>query len=164
MALEANRLEIAVQNAVFVRVMDRLGNELEVGRRAFWRQRPLGHQPRQRRAVDEVHHQVMLAFVHTDLMHGDDVRMLQSGRSGGFDPEAFDELRSRQRAEREQREGHDPVQAQLPGAIDDAHAAAGDFFEQLVPAKAPHGRIGDAEGRGLHWRSRLPRRAFATSV
>ena len=46
-------------------------------------------------------------------------------------------------------QGHDAVEADLPGLVDDAHAAAGDLLQQLVIAEVADGaqRRGNPGGR-----------------
>ena len=56
-------------------------------------------------------------------------------------------------------ERHDPVQADLARLVDHAHAAAGDFLQQFVIAKAPHAKretlfCTRAQFRG-QWSSRI---------
>ena len=83
-------------------IVNRFGNNLEVLRGLARGQRSVGNQPAQRRPVDEVHHEVVLALMHTHLVNGDNVRMPQGRRGGGLGTKAFDELSRGQRTERQQ--------------------------------------------------------------
>jgi hypothetical protein len=74
---------------------------------------------------------VMLA----DLVDGDDVRMIEVGRRLGLSVEALDFRFAGELAGQDHLEGDDSIEADLPGAIDDAHAAAGDLLEQLIVAE-----------------------------
>ena len=78
---DVGRLEVAVQNAVLVGVVDRLGNGLEISGRAAWPAAVRCPTNCARfcpstKSIDEV----MLALVDADFVDGDDVRMLQSRR------------------------------------------------------------------------------------
>jgi hypothetical protein len=79
---DVGRLEVAVQNAPLVRVVDSLRDSLEVGGSAPGRQGPVADELREVLALDEVHREERLAVVLADVMDGNDVRVLQPG--GGF--------------------------------------------------------------------------------
>ena len=128
-------LEVPVQDAVLMGVVHRLGNGLEVSRRAFGGQRSLADDLRQRAAFDIVHREVVLALVDTDLVDGDDVRMLQVGDGLGFGLEALHDFGLGELAGEHQLYRNDAVETLLTGLIDDTHAAAGDFLQQLVVAE-----------------------------
>lgn len=70
----------------------------------------------------------MLAVAKPDLVNGHDVRVLQAGGRGGLGPKSLHQVGPGQRAGEEELHREVAVQAKLPGAIDHAHAAAGDFF------------------------------------
>ena len=126
-----------MQEASLVRELNRFGNGLHVGGGAFGRQRLVADELRQVRAIHKVHREVMLALLHADFMNGDDVRMLKARRRRSFDAEAVDELFARVLAEEEHLDRNHPVEAQLARLIDDAHAAARDFFQEFIIAEAP---------------------------
>ena len=85
-------LEVAVQDATLVRVVNRPGDGLQILRGALGRQNAFLGQTREIRSLHEIHHQEVLAFMHADFVDGHDVGMLQARRRRGFDAEAFDEL------------------------------------------------------------------------
>jgi hypothetical protein len=68
-------------------------------------------------------------------MDGDDAGMPQAGRGFCLDLKSLDQGRRGQPSTEDQFQRHRPVQADLPRTKHDAHAAAGDFFEQFVVAK-----------------------------
>ena len=74
---------------------------------------------------------LMLAHV----VDGDDVWMLQTGGGAGLGLKSLDGFCTGELAEGEQLHRHDAVQVDLPCAIDHAHAALADLFQQLVIAE-----------------------------
>ena len=116
------------------------------------------NEPREIRAVHVIHHHEVLVFMQADFMNGDDIRVLQAAGGRSFDAETAHLLGAGQRAKGNHFHGDDAVEAHLPRAIDNPHAATGDFVEQLVIAKAAcaGGWVGGM-GRGLvgwlgdHW-------------
>ncbi len=50
----------------------------------------------------------------------------------GLQVEAVNEVRGREPPVQEHFEGYDPIQAQLTGLVDHAHAAAAEFLQQFV--------------------------------
>lgn len=96
---------------------------------------------------DEFHREPGQAFVFSHLVNGDDVRVVEAGRRLGFAAKAFDESFVGKLAAEQQFDGDDPIEADLTGAVNAAHAAAGDFSEQLVIAQtAQHFPTGGAWG------------------
>ena len=64
-------------------------------------------------------------------MYGHNVRMIQLSRGLCFPQKPFPLLRGVSRV-LDQLERHDPVDTALPGLVDDAHAAAANFFQEFV--------------------------------
>src|SRR6266496_4086477 len=85
--------EVAVENAVFVRVVNGLGDNLDITRRAPQPRRipisALFIQLRETPTFDEIHGEERLSFVSAYLMDGDDVRVLQTSSRGCFRAEAL---------------------------------------------------------------------------
>ena len=77
----------------------------------------------------------MLALMHAHFVDGHDVRVLQGRSRRGFSAKAVDGILSREVARQNELHRHDAVEAALPRAIHDTHAAAGDFLQQLVIAE-----------------------------
>ena len=84
----------------------------------------------------------MLALVFSHLMNGDDVRMLQTRSGLGFHAKTPHELLAGKLPEQKHLHRDNPIQAHLASPIDNSHAAAGDFFQQLVIAKITEARAG----------------------
>ena len=77
----------------------------------------------------------MLALVNTHLVDGNDVGVLQIASSGGLSAEPEHLFFGGQHAMRQDFEGHDAIQADLPSAIDNSHPALAGPLEQFVAAK-----------------------------
>ena len=100
-------------------------------------------------ALDQLHREVRPAVVLADLVDRHDVRVVEAGRPPRPRPGSAARSLGRRRAApaRIIFRATSRFEADLPGPVDDAHAAAGDLLEQLVVAEVPHhtgrGRLGD---------------------
>lgn len=110
------------------------------------RQRAVLQSLRQRRALDQRHDEERLPVEFADLMHRDDMRMLELRGGFSLGPEAREVRRGRQPSGQNHLQRDRAVQTDLRCAIDDSHAAATDLFEQF--------KIADAARK--HGRARLP--------
>ena len=91
--LDVGRLEIAVNDAFLVRGLERLGDLTRDLERCAERQRAARETLRQRRAVDELHHDGVHARCDFESVNRRDVRMVQSGEHASFALQAHDALR-----------------------------------------------------------------------
>ena len=87
----------------------------------------------------------MLALVLADLVDRHDARVVEVGGGLGLGVEPPDVGLVGELAGEDHLERDGPVEADLPGLVDDAHAAAGDLADDLVVAE-----VADAGGLGLH--------------
>ena len=87
---------------------------------------------RQAAALHQLHAEVILPVELTDLVEGNDVGVFEVRGGFGFGAETLSLGLAGEFAGANPLQGHDPVQLELTGAIDHAHAAAGDHFKQLV--------------------------------
>jgi hypothetical protein len=78
----------------------------------------------------------MLAVVDTYVMDGHDVRMLEKSGRGNLAPEPLDDLLAREWTCQNHFQRHNAPETGLARAINHAHAATGNFFEQFVIAEA----------------------------
>ena len=69
------------------------------------------------------------------LIDGRDVRMIEAGGRLGLHAEAAQLVGRGTLSGKNHLERHDAVQADLPGPVNDPHAAAGDLIEQFVVAQ-----------------------------
>ena len=92
-------------------------------------------------ALDELHGEVVLPFMLADFVDGHDVRMIQPRRRLRLALKAGDLLRRGELPGPDALQGDDAIEADLPGLVDDAHAAAADLLQQFVIAKRLGKRI-----------------------
>jgi hypothetical protein len=78
-----------------------------------------------------------LALVLTEFINGDDARVIQVGGGLGFGVEPLDVLPASELAGEDHLQGDEAVQPHLPGLVHHAHAATGNFLEELVVPEAP---------------------------
>ena len=141
LAVEQNvrRLQVAMDDPMPVGMMDGPGDAAPIDRRVPAGDRPARQLAGQADPLDELHREEVLPIDLADLEDRDDVRVLQPRRRLGLGAEPLDVLVVREPARQDHLERHDPAQVHLPGAIDHAHTAAGDFGDQLIVAE-PLGR------------------------
>ncbi|MCI0681723.1 MAG: hypothetical protein L0Y71_06440 [Gemmataceae bacterium] len=128
------RLEVAVEDAVLMGVMDRprhLGQQRDRGLRVSDK---LRRAPRQADAVDQLHAEVVLPFVFTDFIDRHNVRVVEIGRRFRLAMKPFDVGVAGQVAGEDHLQRNDAVETGLSSFVDHPHAAAGDLFEQFVVA------------------------------
>ena len=85
--------------------------------------------------MDELHGVVVHPLVLADAEHGHDIGVMQVGRHLGFAGEAVLVLRVEQHLLGQHLERHPAPQRLLLGLVDDAHAAAADFADDVVVAE-----------------------------
>ena len=87
---------------------------------------------RQAAAVDVFQREVRQAFVLADFVDLHDVRVLQARDGFGFGAESSPLVRRGVLAGQDHLQGDDAVERDLPGLVDDAHAAAAELAEDFV--------------------------------
>ena len=87
---DVGRLEVAVDDAVFVCVVNRLGGGFDVICGAGCGQRPVARHVGQRAARDIVHGEEVLALVFADFVDGNNVRVLEVRNGLSFGLETFE--------------------------------------------------------------------------
>ena len=124
--LDVARLQIAVDDALLVRGFERIGDLARDGERLLERNRALLDPLGERLALDQLHDQV----VRADVEQRADIGMVQRGDGARLALEAVAEPLGGDLHR------HFAVQAGIGGAIDLAHAARADLFEDLVGAQS----------------------------
>ena len=126
-------LHVAMNHAVRVRVPERGGDVAEDRHRALWRKGLRGRQrPGDRLAIDEAHDEEHLSANFVCPIDGDDIGMAQPGCGAGFTKEALPDRRIVGEVERQGLDRHHPVEPQVAGEVDHAHAAAADLALDFV--------------------------------
>ena len=87
-------------------------------------------------AVDELHDQEMHAAGLARVVGLDDVRMAQPSDRLHLPPETADRLGIIEKPMGKDFQGNDLVEIDLPGLVDNAHAAMAQFLQQFVVAQA----------------------------
>src|SRR5881392_2100168 len=102
----------------------------------------------------------MLAVVDADVVNGDDVRVLEVSRSRDLALEPLNDLLACELPGQNHLYRDDALEIEMPRAIDHAHSAAGNLFEQFVVAEVPNLLIFDFRFSILDFRreNRLARR------
>src|SRR4030095_894144 len=125
-----------MQHAPLVREMNCLGNGPEQLRRLTCWQGTLAHEFRQISTVNQLHRKIGLSLMLADLMNRNDVRMAQARGRLCFAIKTLEKRRVSKRTREQRLYGHRSIETQLSRAINHAHAASGDFTQQLVVAQA----------------------------
>jgi hypothetical protein len=118
------------------------GQHLGQGRRLAYRPGSAVEALGEAAALDELQRQKRPAVGLAHLVDLDDVGVVQARHRPGLAGEALPLLRAGALVGADHLEGHDAVQAELPGLEDDAHAAAAQLPQHLVALdrRPPGGR------------------------
>ena len=123
---DVRRLQVAVDDAVGVQMLDRPGDDAHQPHDRVEGKRLAGDPLGQALAFDVFHGEVVLAVVLADVVDLRDVGVSQAGGGPGLDLKAADVLRRGQMRGQDHLHGHDAVERLLPRLVDHAHAAAAD--------------------------------------
>lgn len=144
------RLQVQVQHAQAVRVVQCLGDGTHQARGLARRHRAVDCQPPgQARPAHQRHRVVLDPVVAAEPVDRDDVGMLQARGRARLTAEARGRLVLRPRRGREQLDGHLAVQAALPGTVHHAHAAGAEPLAQFVVAEVALLRVGQVQFQRL---------------
>ncbi len=124
-----------MDDALGMRRRERVGDVDRVAQGFVDRQRAARQPGRERLAVEELQHEERhLASVHlrrAQVVHRTNVGMREPGDRARFALESFTAARREVELGREHFDGDEPIQASVAGAIDLAHAAGTEWFEDL---------------------------------
>jgi hypothetical protein len=127
------RLDVAVDEAAAVRRVERGGDLADDGHRAARLERALAADRVQEvGAVDEAHGDVELAVDLARLVDRDHVRVVDRGRQHRLALKALAELAVAREVLGDQLQRHRPLEGDLRGPIDDAHATLAGHAVDLV--------------------------------
>jgi hypothetical protein len=125
------RLDVAMHDAVIVRALQRVAHRRHDAQRLL-RREALGLQKlAQIHAIHELHEQVIKAACLSEVIHADDVRMIQRRERLRLLFKPRRELRIVRPLRGEQFERHEAVQRLLPCLVNHAHAATAEAFEDF---------------------------------
>ena len=134
--------EIAMNDPLLVRRLQRLGNLLRDWQRFIERNRPACDPVGEVFALDEFHHEGIDAVGVLQPVDGRDVRMVQRGEDFRFALESGKALGIRREGLRQNLQSDVAFQSGIPRPIDFTHAADADLGGDLVDAKAGAGGKG----------------------
>ena len=135
-------LQIAVQDAPHVGVLHGLGRLDQEGHGGPRIVRERGEPLAEVGPLDQLHAEVALAVVVADLVNRDDAGMIQQCHSLGLVLEPTQLPLVGQHACLDHLERDGPVEAELPGLVDHAHAAPAKLFLNLVVTEVADGGAG----------------------
>ena len=144
--LDVRRLQIAVDDVLLVRGVERVGDLLRDRQRLVERDRAARDPRRQVVAVDQFHDQGGEVRCLLEAVDRRDVRMVESREHFGFALKAREAIRIAGHRGRQHLDRHRPLQIAVGGAIDLAHAAGTDLRGDFVDAKAGAGSEGQTAG------------------
>jgi hypothetical protein len=117
-------LDVAMDNALAVRCVERVGDFDCQGKQNLGFQGTSGDAMLQGQAVEEFHGDERMSLVLADVMNGADIRMIESGSGLGFALEAGQRLGVFGDVVGKEFEGDEAVEAGVFGLVDYAHSAA----------------------------------------
>ena len=120
-----------MHDAVIVRALQRVADRRHDAQRLLRREAARLQELAQIHAVHELHQQEVEAARLPEIVHGDDVRMIQRRERLRLLFKPLGELRIVRALRREQLQRDETVQRFLPRLVDHAHAAAPEAFEDF---------------------------------
>ena len=141
--------DVPMHDAVFVAGRETTGDLDGIVSGLAGRQRPPAHPFPERLAFEEFGDDVRPRALDADVMHGQDVRMIQAAGGSRFLLEPAAPIRIRRERRREDFECDVALQLMIAGPVHFTHAPGAERAENLEAAKA----IADGERHG--WRARL---------
>ena len=121
---QVRRLEVAVDDALAMRGVERVGDVLAVAQHLVQRDRAARDPRLQRLALQQLHHHELLAGVLADVVQRADVRMIERRDGARLAEEALHRLRLATRFLGQELDRDLAAQPQVLGGVDHAHAAA----------------------------------------
>ena len=124
---DVGRLDVAVDDSLGVRRIQRVGN-LDAQRQDGLRlHRPAADAVLQRHPVQVLHHQKRLIAVLADLVNGADVGMVEGRGGARLAAEAFQRLRVLRHVIGQELQSHEAAKFSVFGLVDDTHPAPPSF-------------------------------------
>ena len=126
------RLDVAVDDALVVRVLQRVAHLAHDAERLLRLDLARAHHLPQVRAVDVLHHEVVQAACDARVVDVDDRRVVEARQRAPLAREALREGRVARRIGWQHLDRHRALQPLLHGLVDRAHPAAPDELDELV--------------------------------
>src|SRR5436190_10839090 len=135
---DIRRLEVAMQDAALMRVMNgarHLHDDRDAAANVLWTIGWTRKFPRERSAFHQFHGVEEAAIMFAYFINGNDMRMIEARARLSFAAKTAGRCFPRQVRSQYHFQRHHAIQAPLPRAINDSHAAARDFIQELVVAE-----------------------------
>jgi hypothetical protein len=149
---EVFRLDVAVEHAALVGVLERLADLRHHRERLGGREAAGVHRLPQVHAVHVLHEQVREAAGLAEVEHAHDAGVREAREQPALAQEALGEVRVRGERDGQELQRDQPVEMRLPGLEDEAHAARAEQAEDLELRKRGADRVKRrrlAAGRGV---------------
>jgi hypothetical protein len=130
------RLQVAVNDALFVRMLNRISQRTDQFGRSAWWERAISKALREGFSFDEFHDQEQFAVVFPHVMHGNDAGVTQSRRSQGFTTESFPHGSGCRYPGSKRLQRDISFQTLLACSPHSARAAAPQFFDELITTQS----------------------------
>ena len=141
---KVRRFNIAMDDLLRVRGIERVGNLDAQRQRGFNLQRPRSDAVPQRHPVEKLHGDERLAVLLADVINCADVGVIQCGRSLGFALEAGEGLRVAGNVLGQELEGDKTMKPCVLGLVDNSHATAAQSLDDAVVRDGLADHSGDA--------------------
>ena len=125
-------LDVAVQDALGVRQLNRVGDLHAQVEHHRQRQRLAADEPIERLAFQVLHRDVLLALELADVVHRADARVVHRRGGLGLAFEAFERHRVARQRRGQELQDQRAAQPGVFGAINDAHAAGADLLDDPI--------------------------------
>ena len=121
-----------MQDASLMHVVDGSGQGVDQGRSGARRLRPPGNLFGQTVSIHKLHAQERLTGVFPDLMHSENVRMLELGQRLSFALEPFELLSAGKSRFGNELQGYKPIQDAVTGLVDHSHTPPAQLSSKLI--------------------------------
>ena len=138
--LDVGRFQVAVNDPLLVRCLERLGDLRRDGQCVLERDRAAPQSLRQILAFDQLHDEGVHITGFFKAVDVSDVRMVQRREGLGFARETCEPFGVVREAIRQNLDRHVAIEVGVPRAIDLAHAAGADQRDDFIRAEASSGR------------------------
>ena len=132
---DIGRLQVPVDDALLVRRRQRLGDLFRDRQRLVECDSAVCDPVRERRSLDQFHHERENAVRLLEAVNVRDVRMVQGGEDFGFTLKPGEAVRVRRHALRQHLDRHLAFQVRVGGSVDFAHPAGPECADDLVGAE-----------------------------
>ncbi len=126
------RFQVAMHDTGIVSVLHGAGELLDQPGRVAGRLRCAGEELLEAATLDQLQRQIRQPLMLADIVNADDSRVRQPSHRGRLDAEPPQRVAAGMGPGQDHLQGDHPSQPQMPGLVDDPHAAAADLAQHLV--------------------------------